>query len=175
MTQTQEAPVAASEETTPVRDGMTIVAFSGDLDKVWPQLILASTGAAYGMPVTIFFTFWGLFTLVREEVRITGDNWMTKTLSTVNPPGMSRMKLSKLNMGGAGSRMMRLLANRHNVAGPAQLLQVCRDLDVTLAPCQMTMDLLGLTPADLVEGVSEPIGAATALSAMQRGSINLFI
>lgn len=154
---------------------MTIVAWSGDLDKVWPQLILASTGAAYGMQVTLFFTFWGLFTLVRPQVRITGDNWMTKMLSALNAPGMERMKLSKLNMAGAGSKMMRNLAESHKVAGPSELLQVCRDLDVRLWPCQMTMDLLGLTRGDLVAGVGEPVGAATALSEMQRSSINLFI
>ncbi len=157
------------------RNGMTIVAFSGDLDRVWPQLILASTGAAYGMPVTIFFTFWGLFSLVRDDRRVTGDNWMTRMLSTVNAPGMSRLKMSKLNFAGAGPKMLRSLARGHKVASPADLLQVCRDLDVRLWPCQMTMDLLGLRRSDLVEGVGEPVGAASALSEMQRSSINLFI
>lgn len=154
---------------------MTLVAWSGDLDRVWPQLILASTAAAYDMEVTIFFTFWGLFSLVKEERRITGSDWMTKALATMNAPGLSRSKLSKLNMGGAGPRMMKMLAERHQVASPTELLQVCRDLDVNLWPCQMTMDLLGLTSKDLVDGVGEPVGAASALSEMQRSSINLFI
>lgn len=158
-----------------VAQRMTIVAWSGDLDKVWPQLILASTGAAYGMQVTVFFTFWGLFTLVRPDVRITGDSWMTRMLSAINPPGMGRTKLSKLNMGGAGSWMMRTLADRHTVARPEELLQVCHDLDVRLWPCQMTMDLLGLRRSDLVDGLGDPVGAASALSEMQRSSVNLFI
>ena len=169
-------PQPSQHSATPPEPGaMTIVAWSGDLDRVWPQLILASTGAAYGMQVTVFFTFWGLFSLVREDVRITGDDWMTKMLSAVNAPGMDRTKLSKMNMGGMGPRMMRSLADRHNVAGPTQLLEVCKELDVNLMPCQMTMDLMGLTQKDLISGLSEPIGAATALSAMQRSSINLFI
>jgi peroxiredoxin family protein len=171
-------PSAAPAPAPPSRPdpgGMTIVAWSGDLDRVWPQLILASTGAAYGMEVTVFFTFWGLFSLVREDVRITGDNWMTKMLSGMNAPGMNRSKLSKLNMGGAGPAMMRKLADRHHVAGPTQLLEVCQEMDVRLLPCQMTMELMGLTSKDLISGVGEPIGAATALSAMQRSSINLFI
>jgi peroxiredoxin family protein len=154
---------------------MTMVAWSGDLDRVWPQLILASTGAAYGMEVTIFFTFWGLFSLVREERRLTGEDWMTKMLAVMNAPGLSRMKLSKLNLAGAGPKMMQLLAERHQVASPTELLQVCRDLDVNLWPCQMTMDLLGISTKDLVDGVGEPVGAASALSEMQRSSINLFI
>jgi peroxiredoxin family protein len=73
---------------------MTIVAWSGELDKVWPQYILATTGAAYGMEVTMFCTFWGLFTLKRPEVKVTGDNWMTKMLGTVN-----NERLSHLNFG----------------------------------------------------------------------------
>lgn len=167
------------DSTDTVADGtpqkMTIVAWSGDLDRVWPQLILASTGAAYGMEVTIFFTFWGLFSLVREDRRMTGDDWMTKMLAAVNAPGMSRMKLSKLNMAGAGSKMMKLLAERHNVASPTELLAVCQDLDVNLWPCQMTMDLLGIEGKDLIDGVGKPVGAASALSEMQKSSINLFI
>jgi peroxiredoxin family protein len=60
---------------------MTIIAFSGDLDKLWPTMILSSTGAASGMDVTVFFTFWGLFPLVRDDVRITGFDPMTKMLA----------------------------------------------------------------------------------------------
>ena len=68
-------------------ESMTIVAWSGDLDRMWPTLILGSTGAAYGMRTTIFFTFWGLFPLVRDDVRITGKNAMTKALAGMNRPG----------------------------------------------------------------------------------------
>lgn len=166
-----EAPAAGNG----APGNMTLVAWSGDLDRVWPQLILASTGAAYGMQVTIFFTFWGLFSLVRPGVRITGDSWMTKTLSAMNAPGVDRGRLSKLNFAGAGSKMMRTIATGHKVASPSQLLTVCQDLDVQLWPCQMTMDLLGLKRSDLIDGVGDPVGAASALSAMQRSSINLFI
>ncbi|MFZ0322618.1 MAG: DsrE/DsrF/DrsH-like family protein, partial [Actinomycetes bacterium] len=95
---------------------MTIIAFSGDLDKLWPIMILSSTAAAYEMDVTVFFTFWGLFPLVRDDVKVTGDNAMTKMLSLMNPPGFARAKLSKLEMGGAGHRMMRKVAKQHNVA-----------------------------------------------------------
>jgi peroxiredoxin family protein len=154
---------------------MTIVAWSGDLDKMWPTLILGSTGAAYGMQTTIFFTFWGLFPLVRDDVRITGNNAMTKALSGMNPPGMGRMKLSKLNMGGAGSWMMNKLARDQKVASPKELIEMCVELGVNLWPCEMTMDLLGLRRDQLIEGVGEPVGAATALSEMNKSQINLFI
>ena len=154
---------------------MTIVAWSGDLDKVWPTLILGSTGAAYGMRTTIFFTFWGLFPLVRDDVRVTGTNAMTKALAGMNRPGVSHMKLSKLNMGGAGAWMMRKLARDNKVASPKELLGMCQELGVNLWPCEMTMELMGLRGDQLVDGLGDPVGAATALSEMSRSQINLFI
>lgn len=154
---------------------MTIIAFSGDLDKLWPTMILSSTAAAYGMDVTVFYTFWGLFPLVRDDVRITGDNAMTKMLAMMNPPGFPRAKLSKLNMGGAGKMMMRKLADRHKVMPPEQLFEMCQELGVKMWPCQMTMDLLGIKPEQLRPGLGDPAGAATALSQMSRSQIQLFI
>ena len=151
-------------------DRMMIVAWSGELDKIWPQYILATTGAAYGMEVTMFCTFWGLFPLKRPEVKITGDNWMTKLLGVAN-----NERLSHLNFGGAGPKMMRSIAKRHKVAPPDELFGVARELGVKLAPCQMTMDLMGLKREDLVDGLEEPLGAAAAVSVMQRSKINLFI
>ena len=150
---------------------MTIIAWSGDLDRVWPQLILATTGAAYGMTTTIFFTFWGLATLKRPDVRIVGDNWMTKMMSAIDQPG----GLSRMNFGGAGAAMMRKIATDHKVAPPSELLETAQELGVRLWPCSMTMDLLGLKPEHLIDGVGEPVGAATALAEMQRSQINLFI
>ncbi len=164
---------ATKEDDVP--QSMTIVAWSGDLDKIWPTLILGSTGAAYGMETTIFFTFWGLFPLVRDDVKVTGNNAMTKALSRMNPPGVSNMKLSKLQMGGAGSRMMKKLAKDNKVASPKELLEMCTELGVNLWPCEMTMELMGLRQDQLIEGAGDPVGAATALSAMSRSQINLFI
>lgn len=170
-------PGAAIDSDVPddENESMTLVAWSGDLDKIWPTLILGSTGAAYGMNVTIFFTFWGLFPLVRDDVRITGADAMTKTLAGMNRPGMAHMKLSKLNMAGMGPWMMRKLASDQKVAQPHELIEMCLELGVKLWPCEMTMDLLGLRRDQLIEGVGEPVGAASALSAMSKSKINLFI
>ncbi len=154
---------------------VTLVAWGGDLDRIWPTTILATTAAAGGMDVAIFFTFWGLFSLVREDKRITGTNWMTKALSMMNHPSAAHAGLSKLNMGGSGPMMMRKLAKDNGVAAPEELLEMATDLDVKLWPCQMTMDLMGLKREDLIEGLDEPAGAATALARMQRSAISLFI
>jgi peroxiredoxin family protein len=154
---------------------MTLIAFSGDLDRIWPTTILASTGAAGGMDVAVFFTFWGLFSLVKEDRRITGDNWMTKALSLMNRGSAEHAGLSKLNMGGAGPMMMRKLAKEHGVAPPEELMEMSKDLDVKLWPCQMTMDLMGLKREDMIDGLDEPAGAATALARMQKSAVSLFI
>jgi peroxiredoxin family protein len=151
-------------------ESMTIVCWSGELDKVWPQYILATTGAAYGMQVTMFCTFWGLFSLKRPEVKITGDSWMTRMMGA-----MTNERLSHLNFGGVGPRMMRSIAKQHKVSPPEELIEVARELGVRLAPCQMTMDLMGLRREDLIDGIEDPLGAAAAMSAMQRSKINLFI
>ena len=179
MTLTLEAPkelqipataMAPEKET----GGLVIFAWSGDLDRVWPTLILANTAAALGKPVTVFFTFWGLFPLVKNDRGITGKGWMQKMLAAMNRGGTANLKLSKMNFLGMGPAMMKTLAKRYNVASPQELLETARDMGVKLIPCQMTMDLMGLTKDDLVDGIEEPAGAATALAAAE-GATTLFI
>jgi peroxiredoxin family protein len=153
---------------------LVIIAWSGDLDKVWPQMILATTGAAMGMQTTIFFTFWGLFSLVKDGVHITGENWMQRMVAMMDRPGMEHLKLGKMNFAGAGPKMMKHLAKEHKVASPGELLEMAQDLGVRLVPCQMTMDLLGLTREDMIDGLGEPVGATTMLLEAQ-DAVTLFI
>jgi peroxiredoxin family protein len=168
-----EIPAHAHEDQHK-HEKLVIIAWSGDLDKVWPQMILATTGAAMGMQTTIFFTFWGLFSLVKDGVHITGDNWMQKMVSMMDRPGMEHLKLGKMNFAGAGPKMMKHLAKEHKVASPGELLEMAQDLGVRLVPCQMTMDLLGLTREDMIEGLGEPVGATTMLLEAQ-DAVTLFI
>jgi peroxiredoxin family protein len=172
MTETHVEAEEAAEHVP--HQKLVIFAWSGDLDKVWPTLILATSGAAMGMQTTVFFTFWGLFPLVKDEVRITGENWMQKLLSTMDRPGLEHLKLGKMNFAGAGPAMMRKLAKEHHVASPTELIELAKDLGVKLVPCQMTMDLLGLTSEDLIDGLGEPTGATTALLEAQ-DAVALFI
>ena len=153
---------------------LVIFTWGGDLDKVWPTLILATSAAAMGMEAIVFFTFWGLFPLVRNDVHLTGDNWMQKLLSVMHRGGTEHLRLSQLNLGGMGPAMVRSLAAKHHVASPQELLGLAREMGVRLIPCQMTMDLLGLAREDLIDGLEEPAGAATALAEAQ-DAITLFI
>lgn len=175
MTETAQLEAAATAASARKKaDKLVIFTWGGDLDKIWPTLILASTGAAMGMDVLVFFTFWGLFPLVRNDVRITGDNWMQKMLSLLHRGGTEHLKLSQLNFAGAGPAMMRKLASDHKIASPRELLELAREAGVRLVPCQMTMDLLGLRREDLIDGLEAPAGAATALAEAQ-DAITLFI
>ena len=157
------------------REKMVIIAASGDLDKAWPVLILATTGAAYGMEVTVFFTFWGLGILKRPDAGVTGDDWRQKLLSIFNRGTPEHLNLSKLNFAGMGPRMMKDLADKHKVASVQELLTLAQEMGVKLWPCQMTMTLMGMEKEDLIDGLDVPAGAGAAISLMKQSTINLFI
>jgi peroxiredoxin family protein len=168
------APQAESDAERRTRE-LVIICYSGDLEKTWAALILATTAAASGMPTRIFLTFWGLQTFVKDQRRITGRNWMQRMLSVMQRPGISHRKLSKMNFMGMGPWMMGVLARQHGVASPKELLEAAQALGVELMPCQMTMDMFGLTREDMVEGLGEPVGAATVIELLQNGAAPLFI
>lgn len=176
-----ELDTGASEEREPAanaapeKEKMVLIAASGDLDKAWPVMILATTGAAYGMDVTIFFTFWGLSILKRKDSGITGEDWRQKMLSVFHPGSPNKLGLSKLHFAGMGPKMMKGLAEDHNVASVEELLELAQQMGVKLWPCQMTMDLMGITLDDMIPGLDKPAGAGSAISLMKEASISLFV
>jgi peroxiredoxin family protein len=154
---------------------LVIVDYSGELEKTWATLILASTAGAMEMETSVFITFWGLQTFVKDRKRITGENWMQKMMSFMQRPGVSHRKLSKMNFMGMGPWMMFKLAKQYNVASPKDLLEMAQAVGVKFIPCQMTMDMFGIKREDLIEGMEEPVGAATALQLMTEADSTLFI
>jgi peroxiredoxin family protein len=100
---------------------------------------------------------------------------MQKAMSALNPGSAQKAKLSRYHFAGAGPKMFKSLADEHNVAKPEELIELSKDLGVRLIPCQMTMDLLGLKRKDLLDGLEEPIGAATAIREMRDAAVSLFI
>ena len=169
------AQPAPSEEAEVKPQGLAIICYSGDLEKTWAAMILASTAGAMAMPTKVFVTFWGLQTFVKDGVRVTGDNWMQKMLSLMQRPGISHRKLSKMNFLGMGPWMMRKLAKQYNVASPKELLEMAAALGVEFIPCQMTMDMFGIKREDLIEGMGQPVGAATYLGYVGEGAAPMFI
>ncbi|HLX34844.1 MAG TPA: DsrE/DsrF/DrsH-like family protein [Candidatus Limnocylindrales bacterium] len=164
---------AAQPETKP-RD-LVLICYSGDLEKTWASLILASTAAASGVKTRVFLTFWGLQTFVKDEKRITGQNAMQKMLALMQRPGISHRRLSKMDFFGMGPWMMGVLAKQYGVASPKELLEACQALGVEFMPCQMTMDMFGLKREDMIDGLGEPVGAATVIELLSNGAASLFI
>lgn len=175
MTTREAADTAATGEEMPPAEKMVIIAASGELDKAWPVMLLSTTAAAYGMDVTIFFTFWGLTIIKNPDAGISGDDWRQKMLGTFKKGSPDKLGLSTMNFGGMGAKMMKGLADDNNVASVQELLELAQDMGVKLWPCQMTMDLMGLTDADLIPGLGAPAGAGSAISMMKDAEISLFI
>ena len=168
------APRTTADRETATKD-VLIIDYSGDLEKVWATMILASTSAAMGIRTRVFVTFWGLQAFVRDDRRITGEHWMQRMLSVMRRPGISHRPLSHMHFLGLGPWMMGTLAKRYHVASPKELLEAAQLLGVEFIPCQMTMDMFGLTPDDMIEGMGEPAGAATVIGLMTGDSVPLFI
>jgi peroxiredoxin family protein len=155
---------------------LVIVNWSGELDRIWPTLIMSTTAAASGYKTSVFITFWGLLPFVKDQRRITGQNWMQKMLSFMQRPGISHLKLSKMNYLGIGPWMIGTLSRKYNVTSPKELLEAAQALGVEFIPCQMTMEMFGLKREDMIDGLGEPAGAATVLELMtQPNTASLFI
>jgi peroxiredoxin family protein len=170
----ETAPELATDGEVATKE-LDIIFYSGELERVWATMILASTAAAMGVRCRVFVTFWGLQVFVKNQRRITGENWMQKMMSFMQRPGISHRKLSKMNFLGMGPWMMGKLAKQYNVASPTELLQMASDLGVEFIPCQMTMDMFGLKRDDLIDGMGDPAGAATAIEIMTQANASLFI
>ena len=156
--------------------GLVIVNWSGSFDRVLPTLILSSAAAASGYRASVFLTFWGLLPFVKDQKRVTGDNWMQKMLALMQRPGIDHMKLSQMNFMGMGPWMIGKLSKRYQVASPSELLEACQLMGVEFIPCQMTMDMFGLKREDMIDGLGEPAGAVTVLELMTHpDTASLFI
>ena len=173
VTLTKGGPVTA-----PVAMGAgndkTIVVFSGELDKALAAFIIATGAAAMGRKVTMFFTFWGLTILRRTEAVPVKKNLIEKMFGFMLPTGAKKLGLSRMNMGGAGTAMMRAIMKSKNVASLEELIESALEYGVKIVACQMSMDVMGIKPEELIDGV-EIGGVATMLGAAETSDTNLFI
>ncbi len=156
------------------KDKTTIVLFSGELDKAIAAFIIANGAAAYDHEVTIFFTFWGLNALRRDEPIRTNKGLLEKAFGWMMPRGPKKLGLSKMNFGGLGPRMIKHVMKKHNALSLPQLIELAQEQGVKLVACTMTMDLLGLKQEELIDGL-EYAGVAAYLRDAANGKVNLFI
>ena len=166
-----EAPPADEPRT---RDGVTIVVFSGDFDRVQAAFNIAVGAASSGMPVTMFFTFWGLDVITRPDARRLARDPLRTAFRFLKPGGAGRLPLSRFNFLGLGPVLMRRLMGQFRMPTVPEMLELARSLDVKLVACTITMGVMGLSADDLVE-VDSYAGVATYLRDAQAGAVNLFI
>ncbi|HHX37902.1 MAG TPA: FAD-dependent oxidoreductase, partial [Clostridiaceae bacterium] len=152
----------------------TMIVFSGDLDKAIASFIIANGAAAMGNKVNMFFTFWGLNILRRDNKVPIKKDFMSKMFSGMMPRGSRRLGLSKMNFGGAGKNMIRNVMKKKNIASLEELIKQAQDAGVKMTACQMSMDVMGITHEELIDGV-EVGGVATMLNDNDRSNMNLFI
>lgn len=154
--------------------GKTLIVFSGDLDKVLASFIIANGARAMGRPVTMFFTFWGLNALRKADPVPVKKSMIEKMFGKMMPRGSQKLKLSKMNMGGMGTAMMKKVMKDKNVESLEELMKHAMDSGIKLVACTMSMDIMGITKEELLDGV-EYAGVATYLGDAEESNVNLFI
>lgn len=165
---------ASTVKKSEVKEGKTLVVFSGDLDKVLASFIIANGAAAMNRPVTMFFTFWGLNALRKSEHVKVKKPLIDKLFGLMMPRGSQKLKLSKMNMAGMGTAMLKKVMNDKNVDSLETLMKTAMDNGVRLVACTMSMDIMGITKDELIDGV-EFGGVASYLGDAEEGNVNLFI
>ncbi len=156
------------------REKMTIVVFSGDMDKVLAAFTLATTAAAMGMEVAMFFTFWGL-NVLRKRARRGGKTFLQRMMNFMNRGGASRLPLSKFNMLGAGPLMMKAMMRQSRMPTIPEMVKTAKDLGVRFIACTTTFQFMGFDKDDFIDGVDECVGAASFLNEALDGKLSYFI
>ncbi len=157
-------------------DKISIIVFSGDLDKVLAAFIIATGAVAMGMEAVMFFTFWGTPVLRDPKKRVGGKDFMGKMFGFMLPKGRNAIKLSKMNMAGMGTSMMKSLMKKKNVASLDQMIEMAAELGVKIYICEMSMSLMGFKQGEFIDYPNlEYVGVATFLEQAKNSKVQLFI
>ncbi len=123
----------------------------------------------------MFFTFWGLNVLRKDNVISGSDKtMMEKMFGKMMPRGPEKLTMSKMNFGGMGPKMMKKMMKNHNVSSLKEMIEMAQDLDVKMVACTMSMDVMGLKEEELIDGL-DYAGVASYLAEAEESNINLFI
>ena len=152
----------------------TLIMFSDDLDRALATFVLANGAAATGHKVSIFFTFWGLNVIKKEEKPAVKKDFFGKMFSWMLPSDSRKLKLSKLSMCGIGDKMMRNIMRKKNISQLEELRQQAMESGVEFIACQMSMDMMGVHQEELIDGVTIG-GVATYMNRAEDACVNLFI
>ncbi len=175
LTAAKIAELPAVQEEKKV-EGLTILVFSDDLDKAMASFIIANGAVAMDLPVTMFFTFWGLNVLRREGPGNleASKSFMEKMFGWMMPRGPRKLKLSRMNMGGLGTILMKSEMSKKNVFDLPKLIREAQDQGGRLIACTMSMDVMGIKKGELLPGVDFG-GVASFIDCADRSKSTLFI
>lgn len=168
-----EQQVSRIEKTAPRADKVTLLVFSGELDKVLASLMIATTAASLGMEVTVFFTFWGI-NVLKEKRSYAGKDIKERMIDIMTPAGPEMMGVSQLNMLGAGRTMLKQMMKEKDIVTAEELLGLAKESGVKLVACSMTMQVMGIREDELTDDI-EIAGAASYLVDASRSGCTLFI
>ena len=166
------ARVAAAERRG-VSDRATIVVFSGDMDKLMAAFIIASGAATMGLDVTMYFTFFGL-TALQRTTTYGGKTVPEMMVAAMLPSGPATAPSSRLNMLGMGPLFFKHIMRTNNVATLEDLIRTARELGVKLVACQMSMGVMGIKEAELLDDIAYG-GVATYMEDASDSKVTLFI
>jgi peroxiredoxin family protein len=155
---------------------ISMVVFSGDLDKLLAAMIIATGAAAMGMKAVMFFTFWATAALRKPDFGSKGKDFMSKMFGWMLPKGRNKVKLSNMNMGGMGTAMLKGLMKKKNAPSLDQLFELAGQLGVEIKVCEMSMDLMGFKREEIIDYPNmEFVGVATFLAHAKNSANQLFI
>lgn len=155
---------------------LSMIVFSGDMDKVLAAFVIATGAVAMGMDVVMFFTFWGTPILRDKEKKVGGKDTMGRMFGAMLPKGTCAVKLSKMNMAGLGTAMMKRLMKQKNVATLEQMLEMADELGVRIYVCEMSMDLMGFKRDEMIDYRHiDYCGVAKFLEEATSSRVQLFI
>ncbi|MCW5892772.1 MAG: DsrE/DsrF/DrsH-like family protein [bacterium] len=168
-----ERAIAEVRERTP-DDKVSLIVFSGDLDKVLASFVIATGAAASGLEVSMFFTFWGLSTLKSTTASAVQKGLKQKLFTMMTPASSEGLGTSKLNFFGMGAVMLRAMMKEQGIASLEELMAMARDLGVKITACTMSMDAMGVTREELVDDIQYG-GVAAFMADASKSRVSLFI
>ncbi len=154
---------------------VTLVVFSGDLDKALAAFNIAIGAASMGMEVSMFFTFWGLNVIKRNQGSVKSKGIMRRMLNFMNRGGSKRLHLSKFHMLGMGTRMMKRLMKDVNSPQLEELISMAKGMGVKFIACTTSMGIMGIGKEAFIPEVDSFAGVATYLAEAREGKVNLFV
>lgn len=169
------AKIESMDKASP-SDKLSLVVFSGDMDKILAAFVIATGAVAMGMDAVMFFTFWGTPVLRDAKKKPGQKDVMGKMFGSMLPKGTCEVKLSKMNMGGIGTAMMKSLMKKKNVASLEEMLAMAEELGVRIFVCEMSMDLMGFKREEMIDYKDITFcGVAKFLEEAKDSRIQLFI